>query len=154
MMTEQRMTEKEFAFYTHLLKRQSTLKDKPFFDLDKKRENHHFIGRINADKTYCIHKNRHDFISTRTNFLPRALRQQPSIAFLTNAIGGFELMAFELQHVLHRVKEAPSWQNLEDELLLRELSIEEITFCLINIMEQLHNEERDHINQNIHKKKR
>lgn len=136
------MDEEEFALYTQLLKKKNSVIDRPFFILDQLFENHHYLGKVNSEKTFRIHKQRHDFITKRTNFLSRSLRQQPSIAFLTNAIGGLELLAFELEHVLFRTKNTPSWQTLEKQLNVRGFSVDEITIILSRIMEMMQYEKR------------
>ncbi|MFW5852452.1 MAG: hypothetical protein ACOCUR_00305 [Nanoarchaeota archaeon] len=139
------MNDEEFMLYTNLLNRKHILNDRPFFTFKGVFESHHYLGKVNSDKAVYIHKQRHDFITNRTNFLSRSLRQQPSIAYLTNVIGGLELLAFELEHVLFRLRKNPSWKTFEEQLSLRGFSINQITIIMKKIMEMMQYEKRHSI---------
>jgi len=128
-----------FKLFTDLLLRQNKL-DKPYYDLGDLFEDHHFIGKINSRLIYKLHKPRHDFITSRLNYLSRSQRKQPYIVLLVNVIASIELLAFELHHIMYQFIHNPTKQNLVNELTKRRFNLEDLMFILKKIMDMLHYE--------------
>ena len=90
----------ELEYWTQETHRSRKLQIDPLFNLNSNLEDHHIFGKLNSDETIKIHKQRHDFITNRLNFLPRKFRKNKKIISWSNMASTLELFSFEIRHLI------------------------------------------------------
>jgi hypothetical protein len=130
------MSHDDTRFYRDELYRRQKLTPQPF-TLTNITEKHHYLGKTNDPIVYDLEKQRHKIITNATNHYGKNLRKEPTIQLLSCIIGALELLAFELSLILHRVKDDPTQEHLEQELNQRNINIVKVKQITQEIMEVL-----------------
>jgi len=134
------MNREEFDFFQEEEKRKRAIKDLPLFDLGTELEDHHYEGKKNSPVIFKINKSRHDFITRRLNYFARKYKSQDGIILLANIEATYELIAYEIRHVLYLVKDNPSIDNIDKILVSRGFNKTFLLELVNTIMEEIKHE--------------